>query len=213
MKMAIFTSNFEKAIREMTVAIRSVALNPKRTVVVNVDVINGFFREGALASPRMEAVIPKIVELNEYFAFSRKLFFVDRHTEESPELKSYPPHCIQEAESEVVDELQGFAKSFYSTVIDKNSTNAFLCNPFVLWLRDNIGTVDNFVIAGGATDICVMQFALTLKAYFNENNMKKRVSVVENAVQTFDNESHDGNKMHTYALYNMMINGIGVYTI
>lgn len=211
--MALFYSNFEKAVREMAQPIRSVAMNPKRTVVINVDTINGFFRIGALSSPRLEAVIPKIMEVNEYFAFSRKVFFVDRHTDSSPELKVYPSHCVEDEECQIIDELQNFAKSSNSTIIHKNSTNGFFSNKFVLWLRDNIEVTDNFVVTGGATDICVMQFVLSLKAYFNESNMKQRVAIVENAIQTFDSENHDGNKMHAFAVYNMMMNGVNVYTI
>ena len=66
----------------------------------------------------------------------------------------------------------------------------------------------------GITDISVMQFALTLRAYFNEKNEpRKRIAVVENAVQTFDSDSHNGDRMHTFALYNMLINGITLVRI
>ncbi|MDF2686686.1 MAG: putative pyrazinamidase/nicotinamidase [Clostridia bacterium] len=66
---------------------------------------------------------------------------------------------------------------------------------------------------GGVTDVCIMQFALTQKAYFNECNQNKSIIVIENAVQTFNSDTHDGNQMHTFALFNMLINGINIYTI
>lgn len=171
--MAFFRSDFEKAVREMVVPIRSKALNPKRTVVINVDTINGFFYHGALSSPRLAAVVPQIVRVNEYFGFSKKLFFVDRHYDNSPEFTSYPEHCVDLSECEIIDELKPFADPVYATVIYKNSTNGFLSAKFAAWLRDNKDNFDHYVITGGVTDICVMQFALSLKAYFNESNQKK----------------------------------------
>jgi len=58
------------------------------------------------------------------------------------------------------------------------------------------------------TDLCVMQYALALKAYGNQNDRKLNVVVLENATQSFTTEAHDGNIMHRFALYNMMLNGI-----
>ena len=36
-------------------------LEPDRTALASVDVIEGFHRKGALASPRVEAIIPSVV--------------------------------------------------------------------------------------------------------------------------------------------------------
>lgn len=211
--MAFFRSDFEKTVREMVVPLRSRPLNPKKTVVVNMDTINGFFVHGALASPRLAAIIPQIVRVNEYFGFSRKLFFIDRHYENSPEFSSYPEHCVDLSECEVIDELKPFADPVYASIIYKNSTNGFLSAKFAVWLKRNMEQYDHYVITGGATDICVMQFALSLKAYFNEHNIKKEIAVIENAVQTYDNEAHDGDRMHYFALYNLMMNGVRLYSI
>ena len=41
-------------------------LDPDRTVMVIIDMINGFTREGALSSARSEAVIPHICALGKY---------------------------------------------------------------------------------------------------------------------------------------------------
>ena len=57
---------------------------------INVDVINGFFKEGNLSSPRLDNITSKIVRVNEYFLSSQKVFFVDTHTPESVELQNYP---------------------------------------------------------------------------------------------------------------------------
>lgn len=209
--MSFFTNNTEKLVREMTVEIRSESINPKTTVVINMDTVNGFFKEGRLSSPRLNSIIPKIVQVNEYFLNSKKLFFVDSHTYNSTELKAFPEHCVTPIEKEIITELELFANN--AVIINKNSTNGFFSNKYVLWLKNNIADIENFVIVGGVTDICIMQFALTQKAYLNERNQEKRVIVVENAVQTFNNDTHDGNQMHAFALYNMLINGVNLYAI
>lgn len=207
LKSKIFPkTKLAKLLSEVSIDIRKMQINPDTAVVVNVDVINGFFKSGALASVRLEKIIPKIERVNEEFINSRKIFFVDTHTQMSTEFSAYPPHCISENERQIVKELDRFTEG--SEIIKKNCTNAFLCQDFVKWLAQNLPTTENFIITGGATDICVLQFALTLKAYLNEIDSKVNVIAVENAIQTFDNEAHDGNYMHSFAMYNMYINGI-----
>lgn len=211
--MKIFSNKFEDFVLDMVTDIRSEALNPRKTVVVNMDTINGFFKKGNMYSPRLKEIIPKIVQVNEYFVHSEKVFFADTHTEESAEFITYPPHCMGDDESEIIDELRFFAERSNSSLFEKNSTNAFFVGDFMIWLRERLKEVDNFVIVGGATDICVMQFALSLKAYFDQLDKPKNVAVIENAVQTFDSEGHDGDKMHIFAIYNMIMNGVNVYSI
>ncbi len=33
--------------------------------------------------------------------------------------------------------------------------------------------IDNIIIVGDCTDICIYQFAITLKSYFNQHNIEK----------------------------------------
>ena len=76
----LFMPSYEKILREVTVDIRNFITNPETTVVVNMDTINGFFKKGKLASPRLKAIIPQIKQVNEYYLDSPKLFFADtRH--------------------------------------------------------------------------------------------------------------------------------------
>jgi hypothetical protein len=71
-----------------------------RTVLVNVDVINGFCKFGALYSPRNEEIIKPIVRINQVMKNFRKIFFRDKHSKKSTEFSSYPSHCTDEKESE-----------------------------------------------------------------------------------------------------------------
>ena len=51
-------------------------------------------------------------------------------------------------------------------IIEKNSTNGF----FAMDIAD-YAYLDNFIVVGCCTDICVYQFVLALKTYFNQNNL------------------------------------------
>ena len=144
--------------------------------------------------------------MNEFFLDSHKVFFVDTHTQDSTELAAYPSHCIHEHEQQIITELQRFTTQ--ALIVKKNCTNGFLEPAYARWFADNIKNIENIVITGGATDICVLQFALTQKAYLNEINNRIKVITVENAIQTFDTDAHNGDLCHTFAMYNMYINGI-----
>ncbi len=184
-------------------------LQYKQTALVIIDMINGFAREGALQSQRVEDLIPEIVELSKACDKLNitKLAFADHHTKESPEFDSYPTHCMAgTSEAEIVDEIRDVGG--YS-LIPKNSTNGFLEKAFQQWLERN-QQIDTFIITGCCTDICIQQFAVTLKTWFNMQNKNVRIIVPINGVETYDLELHNGDLMNVTALYSMMINGIEV---
>ncbi len=184
-------------------------LQYQNAALVIVDMINGFAKEGALSSPRVEKIIPKIVELSKLCDDLEitKLAFADCHTEASPEFDAYPEHCMKGTnESEVVDEIKEIGGY---TLIPKNSTNGFLEEKFQNWLSEN-QNIDSFIITGDCTDICVQQFAITLKTWFNMQNKKARIIVPIEAVDTYDLGVHDGELTNVMALYNMIINGVEV---
>ncbi len=192
-------------------AIQLKNLQGKQTALVIVDMVNGFVREGALKSPRVEGLIPEIAELSKACDKLQitKLAFADCHTKASPEFDAYPAHCmIGTSEGEIVDELKEIGGY---TLIPKNSTNGFLEEEFQKWFKEN-EHINTFIITGDCTDICVQQFAITLKSWFNMQNKKARVIVPVNTVETYDFGLHDGDFMNVMALYNMMINGIEVVT-
>jgi len=186
-------------------------LQGKQTALVIVDMLNGFAREGALRSERVEELIPQIVKLSKACDNLQveKIAFADYHTMTSPEFDAYPPHCLEgTSEGEVVDEIKGVGGY---TLIPKNATNCFLEEGFQKWLGQN-EQINTFIITGACTDICVQQFAITLKTWFNMQNKKSRVIVPINAVETFDLGLHNAELTNLMALYNMMINGIEVVT-
>lgn len=71
--------------------------------------------------------------------------------------------------------------------------------------------IDNIIIVGDCTDICIYQFAITLKSYFNQNNIAKNITVPINLVDTYDIENvHCAKLLNTVFLNSMIQNGINV---
>lgn len=191
-------------------------LNPKKTMAFSIDINNGFAKKGALYSPRTEKLIPDTYKLLKELGTMgvTLLAYTDTHTSDSPELESYPEHCMLFSdESEVVDELKSIEGL---TIKPKNSTNGFLSyNPLKRDTFDNktqneLDQMENFIITGVCTDICVYQFALSLKTYLNENNRKGRVIIPRNLVDTFDAPYHNAEFLNSIFLDSLINNGIEV---
>lgn len=181
----------------------------EKTVLVIVDMINGFAREGLLQSPRVDAIVPAIVELSAACDAHgiEKLAFADHHTMASPEFSAYPPHClIGTRESEIIDEIKQVGGY---RLIPKNSTNGFQEEAFAGWLEDH-PEVTQYIVVGDCTDICIRQFAVSLKTWFNRQDRKSRIIVPMEAVDTYDLGLHQGDLVHIMALFGMMGDGIEV---
>lgn len=176
-------------------------------VLITIDMINGFAREGALYSKNTENTIKNIVSLAKSFEL-RKLPIItynDAHTASSPEFRSFPQHALKGSmESELIDELKEIKDI---RIVNKNSTNGFLVeNPFESLNKK----YDNFIVVGCCTDLCIYQFALTLKAYFNEINHNGRVILPINTLSTFDMPGHNSDITNIIFLNSLMNNGIEV---
>lgn len=200
----------EQEISGKTIELSS--LHKENTALFVVDMVVGFVYSGALSSPRVAAISNNIAELNKFTKGYKKLFFLDRHEKDSQEFRYFPTHCvIGTEEAELIPELKTDDSEGQDTFyVEKNSTNGFHSNGFQDWIKKYGNEVDNYIITGCVTDICVLQFALSLKSYFNEKNMDKRVIVPKNTVETYDGGSHDGYLMNLFALYNMHTSGIEI---
>ena len=66
------------------------------------------------------------------------------------------------------------------------------------------------VVTGCCTDICVMQFVLTLKAAWNQADRPVEIIVPRQLVETYDAPSHSGELMGGAALVSMLGNGVRV---
>lgn len=179
----------------------------EKTAFVVVDMVKGFYNLGVFASERTEKVIDPIVKLNEQLNGCKKVFFVDSHTKDSVEFKSYPEHCLKGTEEEeYIEEIKGDSNTVF---IKKNSINGFHAAEFKKWLEKN-QNVDTFIVTGVCTDICVETFVMTLKTYFNEVNEDKKIIVPINAVETSDFGNHDAELMNLMTFFKLKSNGIDV---
>lgn len=182
-------------------------LDPKKSLLVIVDIVNGFVREGAMASPLVEDIIPPVVSLMEKCAEKKipSVAFADCHGADCAEFSSFPPHCIKNtSESEIVDEIK---KAGGYTLIEKNSTNGFHEKAFTDYL-DGKSEVNTFIVTGDCTDICVMQFCLTLKTRYTAQNKNIDIIVPVNCVETYDAPWHDADFMNIAAYKLMKDSGI-----
>lgn len=186
------------------------SLSSNNTALIVIDMVNGFAKAGNLYSDRIENIIPEVLETTKLCKNYTKLFIADTHQHDATEFEAYLPHCVGD-EATVITEL----KELYddrSLEIPKNSTNGFLAPGFQKWFAENKNIYNQFIIIGDCTDICILQMALSLKTYFNEQNLSSRVIVPLNAVETYhlDLNNHYGDLMNLFALYNMDLNGIEI---
>lgn len=181
------------------------SLDKNRTMLLIVDINKGFAKAGALYSDRIEKLINPISNLAKYALNNgiRVKAFTDYHAEDSIELKAYPKHCTKDTDEwELVEELnlEGIE------VIKKNSTNGFLEENFIL----NKEEIDNVIIVGDCTDICIYQLAISLRAEFNRVNKDGEIYVPKKLVDTFDVPMHKANFMNYVFLNSMLDNGVKV---
>lgn len=202
--------NMEKEIKGKTLYLKD--FSKDNTAIITVDMVKGFVKKGMLSSPRIISIIDAIVDLNKRSKGYKKIFFLDEHEENSAELTTYAKHCIKGTEeSELIDELNKEEVIGKNTaMISKNSTNGFHAPAFKVWLLKNEDIIENYIVIGCEADICVSHFATTLKTYFNEKNLSRRIIVPINGVETFDFGTHDGDFMKIISLWEMKSNGIEI---
>jgi nicotinamidase-related amidase len=194
-----------------------------RVALLSVDMINGFCYEGMLSSPRVQGIIPAVVAAFEgAYAIGVREFVLpqDCHTPDSVEFADFPPHCqAGTSEADTIPELASLPFANLYQLFPKNSINAFYGTHLGEWL-DAHRNLSAVVVVGDCTDFCVYQHAMHLKLYANTYNLKMRVIVPENAVQTYDMSietanalgalPHDGDFLHLVFLYHMRLNGVEV---
>lgn len=177
-----------------------------------VDVVNGFLKFGGLADTSSCNVIPCIDRLAHTFAeMDIPIISInDGHDVSSPEFESFPVHCLYDGEeAKLVDELSWlFAyKNFY--LKRKTSTNALFEETLMktVLYRKNI---NNFIITGVCTDICILQLALALRTYGIVNGRSLRVIVPENCVDTYGGPLHSKQFINLTALKTMAVGGVEI---
>jgi len=188
-----------------------------------VDMVNGFCHEGALASPRVAALIPPICELmTQAYAHGVRDFVLpqDTHRHDAVEFRDFPEHCVAgTVQSQTVPELAALPFASMFQLIPKNSLSPAYGTSLDNWLDTHPG-LRVAIVSGDCTDLCVYQLAMHLKLRANAANQPLRVVLPENCVQTYDLPieaaraigalAHDGDVLHLLFLYHMRLNGVEV---
>lgn len=182
---------------------------PSRTALIIVDVINGFINTGSLHDKKIAGIIPECVSLLQRCrgAGIPAIAFADSHNPASAEFSAFPPHCVAgREESEIIDELKQVGGY---KLIEKNSTNGFHCTDFLRFMMaEPLRKI--FVVCGDCTDICIINFCLSLKTFMDEHDISGRIIVPVNACETFNTPLHNGLLYNLSALMLMRSSGIEI---
>ena len=160
-------------------------------LLVVVDMVNGFIKYGNMADPYINHITGNIARLVENAISENEgvAFIKDTHDSDSAEFKKFPPHCIKgTGEEELVDELKQYED--YGLVYEKNSTSTMFAPRFINDL-EKMKKLREVIITGCCTDICVLNLALPLTNYFDQNNREVNITVKEDAVETYNSDLHN----------------------
>ena len=166
-------------------------LEELREMLMVVDMVNGFIREGKMKDNYIEHIIPENLRLIKLFLENKLglIFIKDSHEEDCAEFLKFPKHCVKGTnEANLVTELRSYESE--GIVYLKNSTSAIFAPHFL----DDIGIMkklERIIITGCCTDICVSNLAIPLQNYFDQNNRRVEIIVPTNAVETYDAPYHD----------------------
>ena len=171
----------------------------KRLLIV-VDMVNGFVRFGAMSSQNIEHIVPEVENLVKLFQEDPEgdvALVKDTHTIDAREFKRYPIHCVKDTpEAQNVDALLPYEAQ--SIMIEKNSTSAILVDGLVEEIN-KMTNLEEVVIVGCCTDICVMNLAIPLQCYFDQHNRDVNIVVPQNAVETYDAPNHNAEEWNGMA--------------
>lgn len=182
-----------------------------KKLLLVIDMVNGFVKEGALADKEINNITPNIINLiKEYVQEGNDIISIQEgHNENSKEFENFPKHCILGTEeAELIEELKPYKSNM--KVIRKNSTSGFLTKDFYNYIKNNENNIKEIALCGCCTDLCVMNFAIPLKNYINENDLDMEVIIYKNAVETYDAPNHNRKEYNEIAFKIMEQNGIKI---
>lgn len=182
-----------------------------KKVLIVVDMVNGFVREGALADKHIEGTINNQVALIKKYQKEGNLviFIKDTHTKDSVEHDRFGGalHCIEGTEeAELVNELKPFEGKENTIALEKNSTSYIWAENkkegynFVDVLN-GLENVEEIEVVGCCTDICITNGVLPMMNYFDQKNRRVKVTLYEDAIDTFEIPGVHNRKEYEDAAY------------
>lgn len=183
-----------------------------RRLYIFVDTTNAFSREGLLADPYVLHTVPELVRIAKIAITDEKgklMFIIDFHTKDSVEFDRYPEHGVEGTnEVKVISELETYAKD--ALIFRKNSTSAIFSKGFIETILKMV-SLEEVVIVGWDTDICVMNLAIPLQNLFDELNRRVKIIIPKNAVETYDAPNHNRDEYNEMAF--KFINQAGIKVV
>src|ERR1700675_4407536 len=157
-----------------------------KTVFFDIDSqIDFVYPAGALYVPGAERIVPVIAELNRQAPLV--ISTMDAHSEDDPEFKIYPHHCVagtigQQKPSVTLREKRAVIparpEGLQQLILEKQKLDCFT-NPNLMPLLAELNA-DRYVVYGVVTEICVRLAAFGLL------KTGKRVELVTDAVKALD---------------------------
>ncbi|MBQ2909573.1 MAG: cysteine hydrolase [Bacilli bacterium] len=162
-------------------------------MLIVVDMVNGFVREGVLHDEKIADVIPRQIELiKEAKARGDLIVFIkDTHDEDAVEFKRFggTKHCVRGTnEANLVDELLPFENDEDTISIEKNSTS-YMEAPKFRELIAGLTNLERVDVVGCCTDICDFNGTMGLANYLDQNNRNVDLRVHTDAVATYAQEA------------------------
>lgn len=185
-------------------------LDELRRLLIVVDMVNGFVKEGKMADPYIQHIIEENVLLIESFLANENgvAFIKENHNKDCAEFKRYPEHCINgTAEALLVDDLRKYED--LSLAYLKNCTCALFAPQFLNDI-DKMKSLREVIVTGCCTDICVMNLVIPLKNYFDQIDRDVKIIVPETAVETYNSPTHNRDEYNEMAFKLMKQAGIEV---
>ena len=185
----------------MPIALEPLSVGARRTGLVIVDEVNGFATVGAgylappVENPQVTRMVDETDRLARAFTAGKRpiLAFLDTHVPGKAE-PPYPPHCeAGTGQENLVPQLAWLENDKHSTLVRKDCINGFVGsigpdgrNRVVDWTNAN--KLEEILVVGICTDICVMDFVLTLLSARNHDMIPslKEIRVYEAGCSTYD---------------------------
>jgi nicotinamidase/pyrazinamidase len=149
-----------------------------KTVFFDVDTqIDFMYPAGALYVPGAESIIHSIARLNRIAP--ALISTADAHTEDDPEFRIYPPHCV----AGTLGQHKPAATLVGQRIVEKQALDCFSV-PTLPALLSELGA-GRYVVYGVVTEICVKYAAFGLL------KTGARVDIVTDAVKALDPKAAD----------------------
>lgn len=172
----------------------------RKTLCINVDMLVEF-DDGSMGNSRMKNIIPPMVKfLERKVPEGMKVLFVrDYHEEGDSELQMFPKHAmLRTPGAMIIEPLRKFIKKNDSNIINKKSYSALFNTSladYILRMRPK-----KIYLMGVLTDICILHTAIELFYFLEQANLKTKVLIVKDCVESYDKGDHIADEVSKFTL-------------